>query len=217
MKKRPEAEEAVRFYAELQERMSVAACSELFRGAVVLDSQNVTFEGTVTQLAQASLLKVSGSGDPWWAAGPPIPSIWAHSRAAPRAAPISGDERHPQLGLLRIPRRRLWKLGERGLHLRRRPFLGVARGGVDGGNIVDFNATGLSNGLHVETVTLDPFSAFPTLTNDPLAQITLTIDATVTGGTPTVPERSTWAMIAIGFAGLGFAGYRKARRTGVAA
>ena len=88
---------------------------------------------------------------------------------------------------------------------------------MDGGNIVDFNATGLSNGLHVETVTLDPFSAFPTLTNDPLAQITLTIDATVTGGTPTVPEPSTWAMMAIAFGGLGFAEYRKARRTGVAA
>jgi DNA-binding CsgD family transcriptional regulator len=32
--KATEAEEALRFYAELQERMSVAACSELFRGAV---------------------------------------------------------------------------------------------------------------------------------------------------------------------------------------
>jgi hypothetical protein len=80
-----------------------------------------------------------------------------------------------------------------------------------------FNATGLSNGLHAETVTSNPFSAFPALTNDPLAQIILTIDATVTGGTPAIPEVSTWAMMAIGFAGLGFAGYRKARRTGGAA
>jgi hypothetical protein len=30
--------------------------------------------------------------------------------------------------------------------------------------------------------------------------------------TPTVPEPSTWAMMLIGFAGLGFAGYRRARR-----
>ena len=28
----------------------------------------------------------------------------------------------------------------------------------------------------------------------------------------TVPEASTWAMMAFGFAGLGFAGYRRAKR-----
>ena len=31
-----------------------------------------------------------------------------------------------------------------------------------------------------------------------------------------VPEPSTWAMMALGFAGLGFAGYRKAQRKGAA-
>lgn len=34
MRKRPEAEEALRFYAELQDRTSVAACAELFRDVV---------------------------------------------------------------------------------------------------------------------------------------------------------------------------------------
>ena len=33
------------------------------------------------------------------------------------------------------------------------------------------------------------------------------------GGGGTVPEPSTWAMLLIGFAGLGFAGYRKAKTT----
>jgi PEP-CTERM motif len=37
----------------------------------------------------------------------------------------------------------------------------------------------------------------------------VTIGITVT--TPTVPEPSTWAMILLGFAGLGFAGYRRTR------
>jgi hypothetical protein len=31
-----------------------------------------------------------------------------------------------------------------------------------------------------------------------------------------VPESSTWAMLLLGFAGLGFAGYRQARRAGAA-
>jgi hypothetical protein len=34
----------------------------------------------------------------------------------------------------------------------------------------------------------------------------------VTGGPPPIPETSTWMMMAIGFVGLGFAGYRKAQR-----
>jgi hypothetical protein len=32
-----------------------------------------------------------------------------------------------------------------------------------------------------------------------------------------IPEPSTWAMMAIGFAGLGFVGYRKSQRMGAAA
>ena len=32
-----------------------------------------------------------------------------------------------------------------------------------------------------------------------------------------VPEPSTWAMVLIGFAGLGFVGYRASRRKGMAA
>jgi hypothetical protein len=31
-----------------------------------------------------------------------------------------------------------------------------------------------------------------------------------------VPESSTWAMMLVGFAGLGFAGYRRSRRAGPA-
>ena len=38
-----------------------------------------------------------------------------------------------------------------------------------------------------------------------------------TGLTLTVPESSTWAMMLLGFAGLGFAGYRRSRKAAAAA
>jgi hypothetical protein len=43
----------------------------------------------------------------------------------------------------------------------------------------------------------------------------LVLNVTVGSVTPGIPEPSTWAMMAIGFAGLGFAGYRKAQRRSV--
>jgi hypothetical protein len=44
----------------------------------------------------------------------------------------------------------------------------------------------------------------------------LAIDGNVTATDP-VPEPSTWAMMLLGFAGLGFAGYRASRRTAAVA
>ena len=45
----------------------------------------------------------------------------------------------------------------------------------------------------------------------------LVLNVTVGSVTPGIPEPSTWAMMLLGFTGLGFAGYRKAQRKGVAA
>ncbi|MFY9970462.1 MAG: hypothetical protein WAK41_13765, partial [Roseiarcus sp.] len=44
------------------------------------------------------------------------------------------------------------------------------------------------------------------------AQVGAYLAISVSGATTSVPELSTWVMMALGFAGLGFAGYR-ARRT----
>ena len=47
--------------------------------------------------------------------------------------------------------------------------------------------------------------------------VTLGFDSTRFGGTQTIPEPSTWAMMLLGFAGLGFLAYRKVRTGPLAA
>jgi hypothetical protein len=62
------------------------------------------------------------------------------------------------------------------------------------------------------TITLNVLGDSPDL------NATLTLDITTAGsGPPTIPEPSTWAMMLLGFAGLGFAGYRRSREAARAA
>jgi PEP-CTERM motif len=51
------------------------------------------------------------------------------------------------------------------------------------------------------------------LPSAPTALSTITLGTTTDGPIPIVPEPSTWMMMAIGFAGLGFAGYSRSRRS----
>jgi PEP-CTERM motif len=61
----------------------------------------------------------------------------------------------------------------------------------------------------------------PSLTSVPLAPVLESVSWNnpgnvqtaihVTGGATLIPEPSTWAMMLLGFVGLGFAGYRRAR------
>jgi hypothetical protein len=43
------------------------------------------------------------------------------------------------------------------------------------------------------------------------------LDRVAGGVTATAPEPSTWAMMVLGFAGLGFAGYRRTRKAAAVA
>ena len=56
----------------------------------------------------------------------------------------------------------------------------------------------------------DPSSSFPT-TGGAFVLTSVGESATFTSATSAIPEPSTWAMMLIGFAGLGYAGYRRAR------
>ena len=91
-------------------------------------------------------------------------------------------------------------------------------------DVFDGFAFAFSGGLPITGVTVDPGSSADflpvSLTFNPTAIYvnlaggspavgsTLILDVTTNGVTP-VPEPSTWALMALGFAGLGFAGWRR--------
>ena len=72
----------------------------------------------------------------------------------------------------------------------------------------DFNLfpSGFGNAAGAPT-TFAPFTQ--QINGDKLGLVSLTVS-------PTVPEPSSWALMLVGFAGLGLAGFRRARRTALA-
>jgi PEP-CTERM motif len=79
---------------------------------------------------------------------------------------------------------------------------------VDSASSTDFlpNDTAPHNGLQL----LSPTRIVVDVTGDaPSLGDKLMLDLTFPSVTPTVPEASTWAMMLLGFAGLGFAGWRR--------
>jgi hypothetical protein len=74
------------------------------------------------------------------------------------------------------------------------------------GGVSEFEILGINPGV-------DPSNG-----NAFVTQVSFTGAGTFDGSmTAVVPEPSTWAMMLLGFAGLGFAGYRSSRRAGVIA
>jgi hypothetical protein len=96
-------------------------------------------------------------------------------------------------------------------------------------------AFAFSGGVHITDVAVDPSSAadfrpisegltfnptdiFVNVVGDnPAAGDKLILDVTAAGSTPVIPEPSTWAMMLLGFSGLGFVGYRRRGGDGRAA
>jgi hypothetical protein len=83
----------------------------------------------------------------------------------------------------------------------------------------DWTTPGTSTGDYIFNSVASGFSA-PTFTYSAGVTTVETIDTDFTGGAPSlsftlvgsaVPESSTWAMMLLGFASLGYAGYRKAK------
>ena len=79
---------------------------------------------------------------------------------------------------------------------------------ISGGDLVDMFSNGVGTGVNPT----DP-DVFGVVVATPAAAV----DYVAAGVTATTPEPSTWAMMIVGFAGLGFAGYRASRRAATAA
>jgi hypothetical protein len=74
--------------------------------------------------------------------------------------------------------------------------------GIGGGRVVDLFSNGVGNGPG------DAVFGVVVATSE------LALDINVSNGISlSTPEPSTWAMMVLGFAGLGFVGYRQARKT----
>jgi PEP-CTERM motif-containing protein len=79
---------------------------------------------------------------------------------------------------------------------------------ISGGDLVDLFSNGVGFGINPGDT-----NVFGVVVATPAAAV----DYVANGVAASTPEASTWAMMILGFAGLGFAGYRKARKAAVAA
>jgi len=98
-------------------------------------------------------------------------------------------------------------------------FTATVSGGTFNGDPVFsvFSPTTNYTGGFVGWEGLDPNGLSETTYDNHSGVISGTLAVIQVGVPPTVPEPSTWAMMMLGFAGLGFAGYRASRKSAVAA
>jgi hypothetical protein len=80
------------------------------------------------------------------------------------------------------------------------------------GDLITFAFTDLIGGTHtgnLQAFTNAPFFVDPIASFQNAAGTAFSIDITGPSNTPPVPETSTWAMMILGFAGIGFMAYRR--------
>jgi hypothetical protein len=95
------------------------------------------------------------------------------------------------------------------------PVPGLSRTGV--GNLTSFNSPQGSGPLGSLGAFIDGYSGYLSSANIDPTMVNGWTQALEFSPTTPVPELSTWAMMAVGFVGLGFAGWRSKRDTGALA
>ena len=176
----------------------------------VLGSQTVSFSGTVTELAVASLFKSSGFGT---FTGSGNSFTLDLGSLASNSGTVSTDfgilNGNAGLSYSEFLGGGFTQDGGAGFTFAGNSFTGLAGGMQNIGNLLTFDTTGLSDGTYTKLVTFNGFSEYPTMSNLALSPITVSIRATVTGAgpgpnpNPAVPEPATWLMMILGFGLIG--------------
>ncbi|WP_026090876.1 choice-of-anchor D domain-containing protein [Sandarakinorhabdus sp. AAP62] len=179
---------------------------------LTLASQQVSFTGTVTQLALAQLFKAGGQGS-FSGSGSAFTLDFGSLSAG--IGTISAD-----LGILNGNSGSAFAetLGgsfvlapASGFGFNGSSFAGLIGGGSRTGNLLSLDFTGLSAGVYSTTLTFNGFSRFDGLADQSLDPITLTVRTRITA-TGAVPEPAVWAQMLFGFGLVGsFVRRRRAR------
>ena len=171
---------------------------------VALASQTVSFSGTVTELANASLFLNAGIGT--FAGGGNVYTLTLGSFAANSG--IYSDDIGVANGIANSFFAET--LGgafaqgiDAGYSFIGNTFSGLAGGSQNIGNLLAFDTTGLASGTYNKTITFNGYSRYAGLNDQSLTPITLNISAQITGGMGAVPESSTWLMMIFGFGLIG--------------
>jgi PEP-CTERM motif len=168
---------------------------------LTLASQSVSFTGTVTELASATIFKNAGLGA--FAGGGnaftlDLGSLVTNSGVFTTDLGVSN---------LVVPSAFAELLGGSftqgagtGFSFAGNSFTNLAGGLSNLGNLLSFDTTALANGTYTKQVTFNGFSSYTGLNDFTLTPINVNITATVTGniGGP-VPEPATWMMMLFGF------------------
>jgi formylmethanofuran dehydrogenase subunit C len=179
---------------------------------LTLASQQVSFTGTVTQLALAQLFKAGGQGS--FSGSGSAYTLDFGSLSAGNGT-ISAD-----LGILNGNSGSAFAetLGgsfvlapATGFGFNGSSFAGLIGGGSRTGNLLSLDFSGLSAGFYSTTLTFNGFSRFDGLADQSLDPITLTVRTRITA-TGAVPEPAVWAQMLFGFGLVGsFVRRRRAR------
>ena len=181
---------------------------------LALASQQISFTGTVTQLALAQLFKAGGQGS-FSGSGSAYTLDFGNLSAG--SGTISAD-----LGILNGNSGSAFAetLGgsfvlapATGFGFNGSSFAGLIGGGSRTGNLLSFDLTGLSAGFYTTTLTFNGFSSFNGLADQSLDPVTLTVRTRITAA-GVVPEPAVWAQMLFGFGLVGSLVRRRRARTG---
>ena len=182
---------------------------------LTLASQNVNFEGTVTELAKAELLMTGGAG-----AFSQSGSTYTLDLGTLAAGSSSTSTYFAALNDIVKSSYSEFLDGtftggtKGGFTFTASDFTGLAGGAEAGGDSLKFDTAGLAAGEYTDVITLDVASQYPGLSNEALGPITLDVKVDIAGGVVSgAPEPSTWAEMVFGVGILGMVLRRRRNHT----